>query len=461
MKRFATASACLVLLLGCGGGDGDTAESPPGASGGAGASGASGGAAGQAGGGSGTAGTGGKAGAAGVAGAAGAGGGGGGTGGASTGGGGSGGSGGAGGAGGKAGASTGGSAGTGGKGGASGGGAGSSGVAWEATPEWTSLPIPLNSHPAIVAHPSAPTAFGILAQTYEGAPPNITSNLSFGVSGDLGTSFVSAKLQALTTPSPPDVYGLAWTKSVAAAFVYMPKMSGNGWTVFTSKDGGTTFAPSPIFDASPTIPPATGMTVAGGASPELVFRKDGTLLYSEDGTSITKTLSFGACTDPSIKAVFDVSPTDHAVALMRCSGGLSRCEKGACVPVTGGSSNVPPVVDVRFSPDGARAVAIGTKPDGAFVAMDSSDGGKTFTERQVFQDNVSPSWRVAWDPRPGKAIVYALLVSHLFRSLDGGTTWEDVTPPVQLNYVYDLIVLSSGVVVAQGVFHYLVAQPPP
>lgn len=373
---------------------------------------------------------------------------------------GSGGSGATGGVGGAAGSGVGGSAGAGGSAGSAGGsgGAGGSGAndGWYATTEWTSLPIPLQFGPTMASHPTAPSEFTVLASAYSGMENQVVA----ATTNDLGTSFSKAKLSILPQTAMAEPKGVAYNPKnplELAAIVWIqgqPTDPESGGHLFRSTDGGKSFVDTGMAKSLPMN--ALAFSRVRYTSDGLIaIRTGSSVVYSADGSTTSDTVDTPGCSTSPGNAAFDVSPTDGKQVAVPCGNELAICTKSGCTK----SSSSDGVADVAFGTDAQHVAAIARGTDGSMSALVSEDGGKTFSVPKVFKENISPSWRVDWDPRPGKHIVYALLYSHLFQSSDGGKTWLDVTPPQALNYLYDFVVAADGTLIGLGVFHYLVRPP--
>ncbi|MBK7579363.1 MAG: hypothetical protein IPI67_04070 [Myxococcales bacterium] len=349
-----------------------------------------------------------------------------------------------------------GSAGTGGSGALGGGGSGAA-DGWSATPEWTSLPIPLQFGPALAAHPVNASQFSVLANTYSVSGTDIVT----ATTTDLGTSFPSlGKLSKLPQTAQAEPKGIAYNPKnpqELAAVLWIqgdPNDPESGGHLYRSTDGGKTFADAPLGKSLPVN--ALAFSALRFTSDGLMaIRTDASVVYSADGTATTDSVATPGCSASPGVSSFDVSPSDGKQVVVPCGKALQFCNKAGCTK----SPVAYDIVDVRYGTDAQHVAAIGRSTDGTFVALLSEDGGKNFSASPPFKDNVSPSWRVGWDPRAGKHTAYALLISHLFRSSDGGKSWQDITPPQGLNYIYDFVVAADGRLIGRGVFHYLLLAP--
>lgn len=341
-------------------------------------------------------------------------------------------------------AGTAGSAGTGGAGGAGGG--------WSATPEWTTLPIPLQFGPALAAHPTLAQEFTVLATAFSGA----TNEVVAAKTSDLGQTFAKAKLTALVQPEMAEPKGIAYSPKnpdelAAVLWIQGPTSAGH---LYRSTDGGKSFGEAGL---SATLPfnALAFARVRYTLDGVMAIRTGSSVIYSADGSATTDTVATGSCSTGPGNAAFDLDPSDGKRVAVPCGKAVAFCVKSGCTQTASTYS----IADVRFGSDAQHVAVIGRAADDSMVALVSEDGGKTFGGEKSFKENLTPSWRVEWDPRPGKHIVYALLYKHLFESKDGGKTWQDITPPQALNYLYDFVVAADGSLIGIGVFHYLVRPP--
>lgn len=360
--------------------------------------------------------------------------------------------------------SGGGSAGSGGSGalggtaGAATGGAGGTGAVgqWTATPEWTSLPLPLQFGPVLAAHPTNAQRFSVLASSFSVAGTTVIA----ATTPDRGTTFpTQADLSALPQTAMGEPKGIAYSPIDAQELSAIIWVQGpendplSGAHAYRSTDGGQSFAETHIDETLP---------LNALAFSSLRYTKEGTLairvgasvVYTDTGATVADTVSTEDCSAQPGNAAFDVNPDDGKQVAVPCGESVAICTKSGCTKKSVGYT----VADVRYGATGQRLAVIGRKGD-IVAVLASQDGGNGFGPVQEFSDNVSPSWRVDWDPRPNTNTVYALLVDHVFRSTDGGLAWEDITPPPELNYVYDFTLAADGTVIARGVFHYLLLSP--
>ena len=89
---------------------------------------------------------------------------------------------------------------------------------------------------------------------------------------------------------------------------------------------------------------------------------------------------------------------------------------------------------------------------GGKQAAVSTDGGKTF---KAASGVPSYAQKIVFDPRKGKKNVYIYtgLGSKVYRSVDGGSSYHDVTPPSSMQptagtFVRDIAVAADGAVIA-------------
>ncbi len=345
----------------------------------------------------------------------------------------------------------GGSAGAGGAGATGGGGTGAVGQ-WKATTEWTSLPIPLDFGPTLAPHPTNASQFTVLASSFSVSGTTLVA----ATTPDLGTSFpTTATLTPLPQTAMGEPKGIAYNPKnpqeiAAALWVQGPEGDPtSGGHLYRSTDGGGSFQAALLTDTLPVNTLAfTRLRYTHDGF--IALRAGASIVTSQDGTSVDGSVDTADCSD----GAFDVNPEDATEFAVACGPSVALCTPAGC-----SKTSVPyNVLDVRYGTDGQHMALVGGAGD-KYAALVSVDGGKTFNANQEFSDNVSPSWRVDWDPRPSVHTAYALLVDHLFRSADGGATWQDVTPPPELNYIYDFVVAADGTVVGRGVFHYLLLSP--
>jgi hypothetical protein len=104
--------------------------------------------------------------------------------------------------------------------------------------------------------------------------------------------------------------------------------------------------------------------------------------------------------------------------------------------------------------DPSRVVALAGAITQAADVLASSDGGQSFSLAQALP---AGNWKLHVDPRPeGTTIVAHDRIAHgVWRSADGGATFQDVTPSATLpnsrglsTYAYELGVTADGGIVA-------------
>lgn len=352
--------------------------------------------------------------------------------------------------GGSAGTASGGAAGAAGTGGA--GTGGSAGGGWSATPDWTTLPLPLQFGPVLAAHPTLAQELSVLATAYSGTANEVVA----AKTSDLGKTFSKAKLVALVQPEMAEPKGIAYSpKNPAelAAVVWVQGATSAGH-LFRSTDGGKSFSEGGL---SKTLPfnALAFARVRYTHDGVIAIRTGSSVIYSTDGSVTSDTVTTGSCSTQPGNAEFDLDPGDGKRAALPCGKAVAFCTKAGCTQ----TASTHAIVDVRFGNSAQEVALIGRADDESMVAMVSTDGGKTFGGEKFFKENLTPAWRVEWDPRPGKHIVYALLYKHLFQSADGGKNWQDITPPPALNYLYDFVAAADGSLIGIGVFHYLTRPP--
>lgn len=327
---------------------------------------------------------------------------------------------------------------------------------WTATTEWTSLPLPLQFGPVLAPHPTNAQEFSVLASSFSLSGTTVIAattpdrGMTFPTEADLTplpeTAMGEPKGIAYSPKDPQEVSAIVWVQGPETDPL-------SGGHAYRSTNGGQSFEDTHLDEALP---------MNALAFSALRYTKDGTLavrvgasvVYTDNGTSVNDTVSTEDCSTQPGSNSFDVNPDDGKQVAVPCGDSIALCTKSGCTKKNVGYT----IADVRYGADAQKLAVIGRKGEIVSV-LASLDGGNTFGPAQEFSDNVSPSWRVDWDPRPNTQTVYALLVDHVFRSTDGGLVWEDITPPPALNYVYDFALAADGALIARGVFHYLIFSP--
>ena len=300
----------------------------------------------------------------------------------------------------------------------------------------------------IAGHPTKPKTLAVANM------PNHSGVVTVATTDDLGQTVSQATLKSVAVGGGYSFgyLGFGYDPNdgarLAALMRYRPDGGAFHNTLVVSKDGGKSFAKQPL-EAKHSPAPPDRMKLVPGATSALAIRVKQMLYLSKD-LGQTFPTSYSYLTLCPYSGEFAVSPADHGVALLTCGDKkVLRCDKGSCVESS--MPNCTKTSDMEFAPhDSSRAVAA---PCSRLVY--STDGGKSFQEALYDKDLIG-SVKFLWDPRSSnKAVVYAFvqLRWRLYRSLDGGAKWKEITPKAPLPgssgipRLVDYTLMSDGTVI--------------
>ena len=310
----------------------------------------------------------------------------------------------------------------------------------------------------LAVHPTQPKTIAVKLEVTQFEP-----DISVAVSHDLGQSRQKVKIKSYANPGPGHYdfpMGFAFDPTDGqklALLTQMPPTKPNQtepeWdtVVFASSvNGGAGFQVASM-QTNPW--PPDGMRFVAGKKSRLAIRAQHVLYLSEDLGQTLKTVF-----DDSKKCLahgdFAISPVEEPLTFfLVCKDTLLRCERA--------KSATKPTCATAQLPSGLKPAGVVVSPHepGRVIVSASkqlavsTDGGKSFTLASA--GLTIGMVRVFFDPRPGTKNVYALELapSKLFRSIDGGHTYQDVTPPTSMKppfgtYIRDARVAADGSVVA-------------
>ncbi|MCA9671462.1 MAG: hypothetical protein KC503_37955 [Myxococcales bacterium] len=326
----------------------------------------------------------------------------------------------------------------------------------------------------LATHPTQPSTIAVKREVSPFEPDIVVM-----VSPDLGKSRTPATVKTYANPGPGHYdmpYGFGFDPadgSRLALLTMMPPSNPNNpgpepeWDTLvfaTSSDSGASFD---VADLRTNPWPPDGMKLVGGKAPRLAIRSQHVLYVSGDQGTTLDTV-FDDSKQCLAHGDFAVSPVDEPLTfLMACNDKLLRCElaKGATKPACAAATLPSGFIAerVEFAPNDPQRVIAAS--DGLAY---STDGGKTFQSANLGTTGLHHVRKIVFDARPGQTTVYVHIPANnkVYRSLDGGRTYQDVTPPTTLKppigtYARDIAVAADGALVALGHPGVLRLAPPP
>ena len=344
--------------------------------------------------------------------------------------------------------------GVGGLGGTAGAGGGASGGATSVT--WQVIEnSSVYGVKAITGHPTEPNTIAAVFDKMS-LKPGAPTTVAVALSKDSGKTLTFTHVMDIPKNSNVDSNGLVWhptdASKIAFAFNFPYGFDYKDlWRLGRSSDGGQSFSVSSIVKLY-------GLVWTDG----LAASVDGSFKVSTDfGASfVSPTSQPPGCTTPQAYA------KSASVEVFACGKtGLFNCVAGKCQASTG-PSNIEVRRVVSVPSDAKRFVALGVA-GAKFQILLSVDAGVSFTAAQELP---AGNWKLLVDYRP-KGKVLALLNSaaskyDVWRSLDAGSSFADVTPPANLKnskglstYAYEIGLTAGGSIVAYTAAGWLRLDP--
>ncbi len=222
-----------------------------------------------------------------------------------------------------------------------------------------------------------------------------------------------------------------------------------GYGVYRSRDAGQSWAPTALAEAQVfgiAVDPVECGTVYAGAWRDGVQKsEDGGRSWTASGEGLGGAFVYSVVVDPANVDILYAGTAERGV--YRSEDGGSTWRSWGLAPLT--------VPDLSVGPDG-RVVIAATWGEGVFRRERSEAGWGAWAAINTGIPAVHhDTYAVAMDPEDGRTIFVATAAGGVYRSVDGGGTWEQVLSSPRTAYAVLVEAGDSGVVyagTAEGVY---------